>query len=81
MYGNAVMGASAVVGFCIGFVATFMIGITSTSDSACDGPCFDRWGGVELAGVVVGGLVAGPGDAEATVIEGPWVPTAPVGPM
>jgi mannose-6-phosphate isomerase-like protein (cupin superfamily) len=22
-----------------------------------------------------------PGDAEATVIEGPWVPTAPVGPV
>jgi hypothetical protein len=49
---------ASIAGFCVGFVATFLIGIEETSDWRCDGPCFDRWGEVMLIGVLVGGAVA-----------------------
>jgi hypothetical protein len=56
---------AALVGFGVGFVVTFLIGIEETASPECDGVCFDRWdevqwvsGGIGVAAAIVSGVVA-----------------------
>jgi hypothetical protein len=49
---------AAVVGFGVGFVTAFLLGISATSDAECDGPCFSQWDEVALVAYGVGGLCA-----------------------
>jgi hypothetical protein len=56
---------AAIVGFIAGFVASFLIYVSSTVAPECDGPCFDEWDwllpvsiGVGTASAIVCGLAA-----------------------
>ena len=56
---------AALVGFGMGFVVAFLIGIEETASPACDGVCFDRWdevlwvsGGIGVVAAVVFGVGA-----------------------
>jgi hypothetical protein len=62
---RALIVLAALIGFCMGFVVTFLIGIEETSAPACDGPCFERWdevlwvsGGIGVAAAIVFCVIA-----------------------
>ena len=62
---RALIVLAALVGFCVGFVVTFLIGIAETSAPECDGPCFERWdevlwvsGGIGVAAAIVFCVIA-----------------------
>jgi hypothetical protein len=72
-----ISSAVAMLAFVLGFALTFFVGISATSSSDCDGPCFDQWDDViwvalvvgALAGIVVGVVgVAPPHQAEALTV-------------
>jgi hypothetical protein len=62
---RALIVLAALIGFCMGFVVTFLIGIEETSAPECDGPCFERWdevlwvsGGIGVAAAIVFCVIA-----------------------
>ena len=62
---RALIVLAALIGFGVGFVVTFLIGIEETSAPECDGPCFERWdevlwvsGGMGVAAAIVFGVLA-----------------------
>ena len=62
---RALIVLAALVGFGVGFIVTFLIGIEETASPACDGPCFERWdevlwvsGGIGVVTAIVFGVVA-----------------------
>jgi ABC-type antimicrobial peptide transport system permease subunit len=62
---RALIVLGALVGFGVGFVVTFLIGIAETVAPECDGPCFERWdevlwvsGGIGVAAAIVFGVLA-----------------------
>jgi putative flippase GtrA len=62
---RALIVLAALVGFGVGFVVTFIIGMEETSAPECDGVCFERldevlWvsGGIAVVTAIVFGVVA-----------------------
>ena len=55
---RAVVALAGLIGFALGFVVTFLIGIEVTGSAACDGPCFEKWDEVAYVGLAVGAAAA-----------------------
>jgi class 3 adenylate cyclase len=49
---------AALVGFVVSFLMIFALGISLTSSSECDGPCFSEWGKVSWTAIAIGLAVA-----------------------
>jgi hypothetical protein len=49
---------AALLGFAIGSVATFLIGVDATGSAECDGPCFSKWDEVSYASYAIGAFTA-----------------------
>jgi len=49
---------AALLGFVIGAVVTFAIGVSETVSAECDGPCFSKWDEVTYISYAIGAVVA-----------------------
>lgn len=52
------IGLAALLGFALGSVATFLVGISATGSAECDGPCFSQWDEVSYVSYAFGALTA-----------------------
>ncbi len=51
---RALIVLAGLLGFALGFVATFLVGIEATGSAECDGPCFEKWDEVSYVGYGIG---------------------------
>ncbi|MGH9197644.1 MAG: hypothetical protein ACRD1T_18105 [Acidimicrobiia bacterium] len=49
---------AALLGFAVGAIVTFLVGIEFTGSAECDGPCFDKWDEVSYVSYAIGALTA-----------------------